>query len=82
MVKTIPFYLRSKTTSVENSELNGLKQVELRITTGGGDCKKQLTVTMQQFFKESGISANGKFVWGRDYFPMEIAGSEKENEEG
>lgn len=68
MVKTIPFHMRSSTSST------GFKQVDLRIRTAGGDCKKQLTVTMQNFFVESEISADGKFQWGKDYFPLETAG--------
>jgi hypothetical protein len=69
MVKTIPFYMRSKESPT------GVKHVELTIRTGGGDCKKQLTVTFQEFYKKSGISADGKFVWGKDYFPIETTNS-------
>lgn len=68
MVKTIPFYMRS------TASKTGFKTVELRIRTAGGDCKKQLTVTLQNFFMESEISPDGKFQWGKEYFPLEIAG--------
>lgn len=68
MVKTIPFHMRS------SSSKTGFKQVDLRIRTAGGDCKKQLTVTLQNFFVESEISPDGKFQWGKEYFPLEVAG--------
>ena len=75
MSKVIPFYMKSK------EEPTGLKKVELRLRTGGGDCKKQFTVTLQDFFVESGISADGKFVWGKEYFPSEMFGAKEEEEE-
>jgi hypothetical protein len=75
MTKTIPFYLRAANTE------SGLKHIELTVRTGGGDCKKQLTVTMQDFFVASGISADGKFTWGKEYFPLEVAGAVEEEEE-
>lgn len=74
MNKTVPFFVRcTKSTS-------GLRQVDLKIRTAGGACKKQLTVTMGNFFVESGISPDGKFTWGKEYFPVEVAGEKVEEE--
>lgn len=75
MNKSIPFFMRS------SQEQSGFRNVELRIKTAGGDCKKQLTVTLRDFFIESGISPDGQFVWGKDYFPTEISGQVIEEEE-
>jgi hypothetical protein len=36
---------------------------------------------MQDFFVASGISADGKFTWGKEYFPLEVAGAVEEEEE-
>lgn len=74
MTKTMPFYVRSKDVP------GGFKQVELTIRTAGGDCKKQLTTTMEEFFIASGISADGKFVWGKEYFPLETVGAKAEED--
>ena len=74
MIKAIPFYMRSP------QEQTGFRQLELRIKTAGGDCKKQLTVTMSDFFVESGISTDGKFSWGKEYFPTEISGQKVDEE--
>lgn len=74
MNKTMPFYLRCAKSS------NGVRQVDLRIRTAGGACKNQLTVTMGNFFVESGISPDGKFTWGKEYFPVAAMG-EKVDEE-
>lgn len=75
MTKSIPFYMRSKT------EESGFRQIHLRIKTAGGDCRKQLTVTLSDFFVESGISEDGRFVWGKDYFPSEISGQKVEEDD-
>ena len=73
MSKNIPFYIRSSEKDAEGMIV--LKHVELRIRTAGGECKKQLTVTLQDFFVTSGISSDGKFSWGKEYFPLSIADS-------
>lgn len=74
MNKTVPFYIRC------SKSVNGLRQVDLKIRTAGGECKKQLAVTMGNFFVDSGISPDGKFTWGKEYFPVEIAGEKVEEE--
>ena len=75
MTKSIPFYMRS------SAEESGFRQINLRIKTAGGDCRKQLTVTLSDFFVESGISEDGKFVWGKDYFPSEVSGRKVEEDD-
>lgn len=65
MVKDIPFYVRSN-----NIDSDYVCRI-LRVRTGGGDCKKQLTLTLQNFFVESGLSTDGKFSWDKEYFPMD-----------
>lgn len=72
MIQSIPFYMRVIETEHADSRIhNGMSCLELNIVTGGGDCKKQLTKTMQQFFQTSKISSDGKFEWDRAYFPLE-----------
>jgi hypothetical protein len=75
MNKAVPFFLRTKDAET------GIKRVELKIRTAGGCCKKQLATTMENFFVESGIAADGKFIWGKEYFPTAIAGEKLEEEE-
>lgn len=65
MIKTIPFYIINK----ENQ--TGFECIELNIKTDGGDCKKKITTTLQDFFIASKISIDGKFHWGKEYFPVE-----------
>jgi hypothetical protein len=64
MIKDIPFH-------VKVSPHNQIEEHVLRIRTGGGDCRKHLTDIFQQFFVETKISADGKFNWGKDYFPKQ-----------
>jgi len=72
MIQSIPFYMRVIETEHADSHIhNDMSCLELNIVTGGGDCKKQLTKTMQQFFLTSKISLDGKFEWDRAYFPLE-----------
>jgi hypothetical protein len=56
--QSIPFYVRQGT----EYELK-----QLRIRTGGGDCRHQLAACFEEFFAETGIY-EGKFNWGNDYF--------------
>lgn len=72
MIQSIPFYMRVIETEHADSRIhNDMSCLELNIVTGGGDCKKQLTKTMQQFFQTSKISLDGKFEWDKAYFPLE-----------
>mmetsp|Transcript_55165 Transcript_55165/g.108959 ORF Transcript_55165/g.108959 Transcript_55165/m.108959 type:complete len:175 (+) Transcript_55165:56-580(+) len=75
MKQSIPFHMRSQESD------SGYKPVVLTISTGGGDCKKQFGVTMKNFFKASGISPDGNFIWGKEYFPTEVYGKIEEEEE-
>jgi len=38
------------------------------IKTAGGDSRKSLSKSFEQFFEEIGVH-KGKFKWGPDYFP-------------
>jgi hypothetical protein len=72
-IEDIPFHLKS---------ISGdrLEEHILQIRTAGGDCKKQLTATFEQFFIITGLSSTGKFQWTKDYFPT-LAHDHKEEEE-
>jgi hypothetical protein len=62
MVKTIPFHL--KTTK-------GTKSTNLHVKTAGGECKRQLSASFEEFFITSGINPTGKFRWGNEHFPVD-----------
>lgn len=62
IVKNIPFHLKVPGTTALNC-------VNLNIRTAGGDSKKQITRTFEEFFAVSGISETGKFAWDKEYFP-------------
>jgi hypothetical protein len=65
IVKDITFYMKV----ANDSEY---KPYLLSIRTGGGDCKNHLTETFAAFFVMTGLSQSGKFVWNKEYFPLEI----------
>ena len=62
IIKNIPFYLK-----VTGSD--SLTHVDLNIRTAGGDSKRLITRTFEEFFAKAGISKDGKFAWDREYFP-------------
>jgi len=70
MVKSIPFHVR-------NDQI--IEKIDLKIRTSGGDCKRALTASFEEFFVNAQIIdskvAKGKepFIWGKDYFPTELA---------
>jgi hypothetical protein len=56
--KFIPFYVK----------IDGeFQYVELKLKTGGGDCRHQLALCFEDFFHKTGVNS-GKFTWGKDYF--------------
>lgn len=56
--RVIPFYVK----------IGGEFQlVELRLRTGGGDCRHQLAACFQEFFEKTEVN-KGKFKWGKEYF--------------
>ncbi len=65
IVKDITFYM--KVTS--DGEY---KPFLLSVRTGGGDCKGCLTDAFGSFFIATGLSPDGKFVWNKEYFPLEL----------
>lgn len=72
IVKTIPFHIR-------DGEV--IKLAHLRIQTAGGDCRRSLSTSFQNFFLDVGITnkeTGGSFSWGKDYFPTsEIVNTEE-----
>jgi Domain of unknown function (DUF4460) len=63
IVKTIPFHIR-------DGEV--IKIAHLKIQTAGGDCRRSLSTSFQNFFLDVGITnkeTGGSFSWGKDYFP-------------
>jgi hypothetical protein len=67
---SIPFHIMS--------ENNTIVAHELKIRTNGGDCRSHLTKSFQTFFVESGVCKNGgKFVWGKEFFPIEVYNTRK-----
>jgi len=71
MIKDIPLHVRFP-------PQNHIEEHVLKIRTGGGDCKKHLTEIFQNFFVETKISPDGKFIWGKDYFPKQHAAEVEE----
>lgn len=62
MLQNVTFFIRSQNKTVEKHEL--------RILTAGGDCRKQLSLSFELFFQQTGILPNKrKFRWDKDYFP-------------
>ncbi len=47
----------------------------LSIRTGGGDCRRPLTVSFEQFFTSTGLTTDGKFHWNKEYFPIAVENS-------
>ena len=62
MVKNIAFYVKG------SSGGSGLTKVNLQLKTAGGDCKRSLMRTFQDFFSRTGVHT-GPFSWGHEYFP-------------
>lgn len=73
--QSIPFYVRNGTE---------YDLMELRIRTGGGDCRHQLAACFEDFFARTGIH-DGRFNWGNDYFvdltSLEVLQQELEKQE-
>ena len=69
MVKNIVFYVKSSGSKSESSR-DALKNVNLQLKTAGGDCKRSLMKTFQDFFDRTGVHT-GPFRWGNEYFPSE-----------
>ncbi len=65
IVKRMPFHMKKAGT-------DELTCVNLNIVTAGGDSKRQITRTFQEFFVKAGISEDGKFVWDKEYFPTSL----------
>ena len=63
MVKQISFYVKAPGT-------DELRKVSLTLRTAGGDCKRLLMSTFEDFFIRTGVH-NGAFRWGADYFPKD-----------
>jgi hypothetical protein len=69
----IPFHIKSP-------ESGELVEYVLSIRTAGGDCRKQLTNTFEQFFLTTRLADQtlhqahyqntGKFIWNKEYFPI------------
>ena len=62
MVKNISFY-------VKGTGSDELKKVNLTLRTAGGDCKRLLMNTFEDFFFRTGVHT-GPFRWGSEYFPQ------------
>ena len=67
MVKNITFYVRGYS---DNGNGNELKKVSLQLKTAGGDCKRLLMSTFQDFFGRTGVHS-GPFRWGEEHFPAQ-----------
>ena len=52
---------------MKNKDDDKTKSCELLIRTGGGDCRKQLTKSLSQFFKKTGILTDGQFKWDAEF---------------
>jgi hypothetical protein len=65
IVKRIPFHM--KTVGADT-----VTCFHLNIITAGGDSKKQITRTFQEFFAKTGISEDGSFQWDKEYFPTSL----------
>ena len=61
MNKQITFYM-----TVKGS--NDLQRITLSLRTAGGDCKRLLMKTFEEFFTRTAIHS-GPFRWGSEYFP-------------
>lgn len=70
MVKAIPFYVRNGQT---------IDKIDLKIRTCGGDSRRSLTNSFEDFFFNAQIIDSkvekGKvpFIWGKDYFPVKLS---------
>ena len=74
MRKQVPFYIRREDGSLSYSELV--------FRTSGGDCRRQITASFANFFKEIGIIQVDKgtsFAWNKEYFPDKIITNEHEH---
>jgi hypothetical protein len=65
IVKRIPFHMKTIGADSVNC-------FHLNIVTAGGDSKKQITRTFQEFFVKTGISEDGQFQWDKEYFPTSL----------
>eukprot|EP01031_Cornospumella_fuschlensis_P027223 gene27223-32890_t len=72
LIQDIPFHIKVQ----GDTELS---EVVLSIRTAGGDCRKQLTTTFEQFFLSTKLAdpdqhaahfTTGRFVWNKEYFPI------------
>ena len=52
-----------------------IQSYKLSIRTGGGDCRRQLTASFEQFFTSAGLLQEGKFQLNKEYFPLAIENS-------
>lgn len=73
-VLDIPFYVKMDTN-------NQIEKHQLSIRTGGGECKKQLKASLEQFFLGCGILKRGDVLaWSKEYFPINVEGSPEDLE--
>ena len=70
--KFIPFYVKIG---------NEFQLVELKLKTGGGDCRHQLAACFEDFFEKTTVHS-GKFSWGKDYFKDNHDDAEAEGSSG
>lgn len=51
---------------------DGFQRVDMRLKTAGGECRRQFTKAMHDFFVASGMMQPGdSFKWSAEYFPLE-----------
>jgi hypothetical protein len=78
IVKTIPFHVRNA---------GKIDRIDLKIKTAGGDCRRSLTSSFENFFIDTGIidsnieKGKDSFVWGKDYFPKIEGKKDEESKE-
>ena len=75
MVKNISFYVKS-----QGGDPEELKKVSLQLRTAGGDCRRLLRSTFQDFFSRTGVHV-GPFRWGPEYFPTSPGEGMEDDEE-
>ena len=71
MVKNVTFYMK------ELGDSGNLKKVSLQLRTAGGDCRRLLQSTFQEFFSKTGVHS-GPFRWGPEYFPSASDGKDEQ----
>ncbi|RYH31273.1 DUF4460 domain-containing protein [archaeon] len=83
LIQDIPFHIKGPNSTE-------LSEYVLSIRTAGGDCRKQLTTTFEQFFMTTQLAdpvqhaahySTGKFVWNKEYFPILSEEEKKRMEE-